>query len=177
MPMPASNLIPSLLTDAKIYKDGTGLLGVGSVELPDFEYMTESLAGLGIAGEVDAPVVGHMKSMTAKIKWNTCNPTATSLLAPEAHQLEVYGSVQHYDAGSGTYEHLPVKVVFKAPPKKVGIGKMEPGKKMEPETELEVYYLKLWQNGQEMVEMDKFNYIFSVMGVDYLAKIRTNLGM
>lgn len=174
--LPSTNLIPALLTDASIYKDGVGLLGVGSIEMPDFEFMTESIAGLGIAGEVDAPVVGHMKSMSAKIKWNTCNETATSLLAPEAHQLEIYASVQAYDAGSGTYEHQPVKAVIKAPPKKVGIGKMEPGKKMEPETELEVYYLKLWQNGKEMVEVDKFNYIFNVLGVDYLAKVRANLG-
>lgn len=174
--LPSTNLIPALLTDASIYKDGVGLLGVGSIEMPDFEFMTESIAGLGIAGEVDAPVVGHMKSMTIKIKWNTCNPAATSLLAPEAHQLEIYASVQQYDAGSGTYDHQPVKVVLKAPPKKVGIGKFEPGKKMEPETELEIYYLKLWQGGNEMVELDKFNYIFSVLGTDYLAKVRANLG-
>ena len=174
--LPSTNLIPALLTDAALYKDGVGQLGVGSIEMPDFEFMTESIAGLGIAGEVDAPVVGHMKSMTIKFKWNTCTPSATSLLAPEAHQLEIYASVQVYDAGSGTYEHQPVKVVCKCPPKKVGIGKMEPGKKMEPETELEIYYIKLWQGGQEMVEVDKFNYIFSVLGVDYLAKVRANLG-
>ena len=174
--LPSTNLIPTLLTDAAIYKDGIGQLGVGSIEMPDFEFITESITGLGIAGEVNAPVIGHMKSMTIKIKWNTCNMTATSLLAPEAHQLEIYASVQAYDAGSGTYVHQPVKAVIKAPPKKVGIGKMEAGKKMEPETELEVYYLKLWQNGFEMAEVDKFNYIFSVFGKDYLANVRANLG-
>ncbi len=174
--LPSTNIIPALLTDASVYRDGNVLLGVGSLELPDFEYMTESIAGLGIAGEVDAPVVGHFKSMSVKIKWNTTTESATSLLAPQAHQLEVYGSIQCYDAGSGTYEHQPVKVLLKAPPKKVGIGKMEPGKKMEPETELEVYYLKLWQNGTEMVELDKFNYVFSILDEDYFAKIRENLG-
>lgn len=174
--LPSSNLIPALLTDANIYKDGVGLLGVGSIEIPNFEYLTESLSGLGIAGEVDAPVVGHMKSMSVKIKWNTTNATATSLLAPMAHQLEIYASVQQYDAGSGTYDHQPVKIVLKAAPKNVGIGKMEPGKKMDAETELEIYYLKLWQGGSEMVELDKFNYIFRVLHVDYLAQIRANLG-
>lgn len=174
--LPSSNIIPALLTDAAVYKDGVGQLGVASIELPDFEYMTESIAGLGIAGEVDAPVVGHFKAMTVKLKWNTTTPSATSLLAPEAHQLEIYASVQQYDAGSGTYVHQPVKVLVKAPPKKIGIGKMEPAKKMEPETELEVYYIKLWQGGEEMVELDKFNYIFSVLGKDYLANIRANLG-
>lgn len=174
--LPSTNIIPALLTDASIYKDGVGLLGIGNIEMPDFEMMSESISGLGIAGEVDAPVVGHLKSMQLKITWNTCNETATGLLVPVAHQLEVYASVQNYDAGSGTYVHQPVKAVVKAAPKKVGMGKMEPGKKMDSETELEVYYIKLWQNGKEMIEADKFNYIFRVLGVDYLATVRANLG-
>lgn len=176
MALPGSNLIPALLTDAAIYKDGKELLGVGNLEMPDFEYMTESIAGLGIAGEVDAPVVGHFKSMSIKIKWNVTHEKASVLLEPIAHQLEVYGSVQKYDAGAGTYDHEQVKVVMKCPPKKVGIGKMEPGKKMEPETEMEIYYLKLWQGGKEIVELDKFNYIFRVLGTDHLSKVRSNLG-
>lgn len=172
-----TNVIPALLTDARIYKDGDVLLGVGSIELPSFEYATETITGLGIAGEVDAPVVGHLKGLTLKIKWNTTSEKAASLLEPVAHHLDIRGSVQKYDAGSGTYDHEPVKVVIKGPPKNVGMGKMEPGKKMEPETEIEAYYLKLWQNGKELVEVDKFNYVFRVLGVDALSKIRANLGM
>lgn len=172
-----TNIIPALLTDARIYKDGVGLLGVGSLELPSFEYLTESITGLGIAGEVDAPVVGHLKAMSLKIKWNTTSPAAASLLEPVAHLLDIRGSIQEYDAGAGMYNHVPVKVLVKGPPKNVGIGKMEPGKKMEPETEIEAYYLKLWQGGKELVEVDKFNYVFRVLGVDSLARIRANLGM
>ena len=35
--LPSTNLIPALLTDAALYKDGVGQLGVGSIEMPDFE--------------------------------------------------------------------------------------------------------------------------------------------
>lgn len=175
--LPSSNLIPTVLTNAAVYKDGGALLGVGSVEMPNFEYMTESIAGLGIAGELDTPVTGHFKSMSLKIKWNSTSEAAMQLLEGAAHQIDVRGSIQKYDAGSGKYIDEPVKVVVKGPPKNVGIGKFEPGKKMEPETELEVYYLKLWQNGKESVEVDKLNFIFRLNGVDKLAQVRRNLGM
>lgn len=175
--LPASNLIPSVLTNAKVYREGVDQLGVGTVELPDLEYMSESISGLGIAGEIDAPVVGHFKSMSAKIKWNTTTAAAISLLEPVAHHLEVRGSIQEMDAGSGKWVNKPVKVVVRGMPKKSGIGKFEPGKKMEPETELEVSYMKLWLNGVELVELDKFNFIFRIGGVDKLADVRSNLGM
>ncbi|MDR2821044.1 MAG: phage major tail tube protein [Desulfovibrio sp.] len=175
--IPVTNPIPALLTNAKIYRDGADQLGVGTVELPNFEFMTESIAGLGIGGEMDMPVVGHFKSMSIKITWNTVNDNTVGLLLPQAHHLDVRGSVQEYDAGAGTFVNKAVKVVVRAIPKTSGIGKFEPGKKMDPETELEVSYLKLWLGGVERVEVDKFNLIFRVNGMDSLADIRANLGM
>lgn len=174
--LPSSNTIPCVLTDASVYLEGSILLGVATIEMPDVEYLTESLTGLGIAGELDTPVIGHVKSMSLKLSWNTCNQSAFELFTPKAHQLEIYASIQHYDAGSGEYKHLPMKVVVKAPPKKNGIGKMEAAKKMSPDTELELYYIKVWQDGKELLEIDKFNYIFRVNETDYLSAIRSNLG-
>ncbi len=173
----ATNLIPSVLTNAKVYKDGVDQLGVATVESPDFEAMTESITGLGIAGEMDIPVAGHFKSMTLKIKWNVVTDKAVVLLQPVAHHLEIRGNIQSLDAGTGTFVNKAVKLVAKSMPKKVGIGKFEPGKKMEPETELELYYYKLWIGGVELVELDKLNFIFVLNGVDQLAEVRANLGM
>ncbi|MDR3361310.1 MAG: phage major tail tube protein [Desulfovibrio sp.] len=174
---PVTNPIPALLTNAKIYRDGADQLGVGTVELPNFEFMTESIAGLGIGGEMDMPVIGHFKSQTIKITWNTVNDNTISLLQPLAHHLDIRGSMQEYDPGTGKFVNKPVKVVVRAIPKTSGIGKFEPGKKMDPETEMEISYLKLWLGGKERVEMDKFNLIFRVNGSDALADVRANLGM
>lgn len=175
--LPVTNLIPSVLTNARVYREGTGLLGVATVEMPDFEYLSESISGLGIMGEMDVPVTGHFKAMSLKLKWNSHQPEAMSLLAPQAHQLDIRGSIQELDAGSGTFMDKAIKVVVKAMPKKSGIGKFEPGKKMEPETELEIYYIKIWLGGVELVEVDKLNFICRLGASDMLAQIRTNLGL
>ena len=175
--LPATNLIPAVLTNAKVYKDGVDQLGVATVEAPDFEYLTESLTGLGIAGEMDVPVAGHFKAQTLKIKWNTVNDKAVVLMQPIAHHIEVRGNIQQLDTGSGKFVNKAVKIVAKSMPKKIGIGKFEPGKKMDSETELEIYYYKLWIGGVELVELDKLNFIFVLNGVDQLAEVRANLGM
>ena len=154
--LPLTGGIPAVLTNAKIYRDGIDLLGVASVELPDFEYLTESLTGLGISGEMDIPVAGQFKALPLKIKWNVPTASATSLLEAVGHYLEARGSIQQLDPGTGTFE---------------------PAKKMESESELELYYLKLSIDGTELVEIGKFDFICRINGVDVLADVRNHLGM
>lgn len=178
MNLPAANRIPDKLINAKIYKEGkTELMGTADAELPGLEYITEAITGLGLAGEIETPVIGHFKSLPFKFKWNTINELATSLLSAETHHLEVYSSIQQYDAGTGKLLSRPVKVVLRGLPKKVGLGKLEPAKKMDPETELECVYIKMWIDGEVVLEIDKFNFICNINGEDALASVRRDLGM
>lgn len=178
MNLPSANVIPDKLINAKVYMEGSSaLLGVADIELPSLEYVTESMSGLGIAGELDTPVIGHFKAISLKLKWNTVNENAVILLAPKTHQLDVRASVQKFDAGNGEFGTDAVKLVARTVPKKFGVGKAEPGKKMDSETELEVNYLKLSQGGKELVEIDKLNFICTIAGTDYLAQVRGDLGM
>lgn len=169
--------IPGVLINAKVYDEGKELLGAGNVQLPDFEVMTDSLSGLGIAGEVDLPVIGHFKSMAMSITWTSVCKDALAMLAPRAHALAIYASVQNWDAVSGTFAPTPVRVQVRATPKKTGVGKLEPGKKTEPTTDFELTYIKVSLGGQELVEIDKINFLCVVDGVDQLAEVRAHLGM
>lgn len=173
----SSNIVPSVLINANVYNEGRSLLGVGTVELPDFEFMSESVAGLGIAGELDLPVLGHFKSMTMSIKWNSTCEQAISLLAPKAHRLSIYASVQSWNTQEGSFSPVPVRVSVVTMPKKSGVGKFEPGKKMEPSTDFELSYVKLSMNGVEQLEIDKINFICMINGTDYLATVRNQMGL
>lgn len=176
--LPASNIIPDKLINAKIYNAGKNeLMGTADAELPSLEFMTEAISGLGLAGEMETPVVGHFKSLPFKFKWNTINELALTLLQTKTHHLDVHASIQRYDTGTGEMVSQPVKTVLRGLPKKVGLGKLEPGKKMDPETELECSYIKMWINGDEVLEIDKFNFICKIMGEDMLADVRQHLGM
>lgn len=60
--------IPQVLHAFNIYESGNALAGIsGDVTLPDLESMTETLSGPGIAGEIEAPVLGFFSSMTVEI--------------------------------------------------------------------------------------------------------------
>lgn len=175
--LPKTNTIPTLLTNAKIYNDGDELFGVGDVEVPTFEYMTETLTGLGIGGETDVPVLGHFKSFTSKIKWNAPTEKTFELLKPKAHHLDVRGNIQEYDAGTGEYANKAFKMIMRGTPSKGSSGKVEAGKKMEGESEFNVSYVKLWIGGNEVMEVDIFNFICKINGEDSLDEVRKNMGM
>ncbi|MDH5525148.1 MAG: phage major tail tube protein [Desulfobulbaceae bacterium] len=168
--------IPEKLINFAVYNDGAEMLGVADATLPSLEYMTDTVGGAGIAGEVDSPVLGHFKSLTVGIKFRTVTGNVTALAAPKSHHLDLRGSIQVYDSGSGEYTPTSVKLVVKAVPKKAALGKFETGKPQDSENEFEVNYLKLWIDGVEKIEIDKYNYMCVIDGVDYLAAVRANLG-
>lgn len=174
--LPSSNPIPDKLINAKIFREGDEQLGVGEVTLPDLEYMKESLSGLGILGELETPVIGHFGNLTLGISWNTVNPQALRLLKTTGHQLTVYAAIQVYDAGLNRLLPKPVKLVAHCLPKKAGLGKTTPGKKMDNDTEMEVVSMELWIDGQERVAIDKLNCICRIDGEDMLAEISSYLG-
>lgn len=175
--LPIANPIPEKLINFRVYTDGNDLIGAADVELPDLEYITETISGAGVAGEVDSPVIGHFKSMSLKLKWRTFNAGAVKLMGAKAHPLDLRGSIQRYDAGSGEYAAMPMKVVMRGMPKKAGLGKFEMGKPMDNESEFEVVYLKVWLDGTEVLEIDKMNFICRINGTDALADVRKHLGL
>ncbi|TGV29903.1 phage tail protein, partial [Mesorhizobium sp. M00.F.Ca.ET.186.01.1.1] len=77
---------------------------------------------------------------------------------------------------SGTYDSQAVKVSVRAIPKKYDLGKLEPGAKTDSSSEFEVIYLKVMHGEKTLLEVDKYNYICVIAGVDYLAKVRSQLG-
>ena len=171
----ANNPIPEKLINFRVYLEGDNLIGVADVDLPKLESMTDTVSGAGVAGEVDSPVIGHYGSMTTTIRFRTVNADVGTLAKPAAHLLDFRGSQQVYDAG--VYQTVPVRLTMKAIPKSVELGKFQVGSPTETSDEFEVVYLKLYVDGKERVEIDKYNSIARFDEVDYLAGVRADLGI
>jgi hypothetical protein len=168
--------IPSSLTDFNAYRNGSEYLGVADVELPNLEAMTQTLSGAGIAGEIEIPILGLFGSMTTTINWRTLDKATFKLARLEAQQIDFRGSIQGFDTGSSTITHTPLKVTMRVLPKNTNLGSLTTGNPMESGNELEVIYIKIIYDGVTVTEIDRFNYICIIDGVDYSAKIRANLG-
>ncbi|MCG8637482.1 MAG: phage major tail tube protein [Desulfobacterales bacterium] len=172
-----SNKMPEKLINFRVYKDGNDLLGVADVDLPDLEAMTDTIKGAGIAGEVESPVLGHFGPMPMTINWRTVTGNTMALAQPKSHQLELRAATQNYDSAAGEYSTGSQKVVVKATPKKTALGKLDVGTKQDSGSEFECNYIKIWLDGQEKLEIDKYNFICVIDGVDVLADVRKALGL
>lgn len=172
-----SNIVPEQLVNYKIYNGFSDMIGTADVTLPSIEALTNEVKGAGIAGSYNSPVTGHYGPMSMTVNWRVITGDAISLSAPKAHQLDIRGVVDQYDAGSGAKKPVAVVVTVKALPKKVDLGKMDPGQKMDTQSEFEIVYLKIKIGGVKKVEIDKLNYIAEIGGKDYLAEVRAGLGM
>lgn len=172
-----SKQIPSVLTNFSAYRNGNEYLGAGDVDLPDLELATETISGAGIAGELDMPIFGQYGAMSITINWRVLESAVFKLSRQESHQIDFRGSIQSYDVGSGVITNVPVKVSIRSLPKTTSLGSFAPQSAMDSSNEMEIHYLKVIYDNQTVVEIDKFNYICIIDGVDYSAKIRANLGM
>lgn len=171
-----ANQIPEKLINYRVYDEGNVLQGIADVTLPDLEAMSDTVSGAGIAGEVDSPVLGHFQSMSATIKWRTVGKSLMKLTRQKSHQLDFRGSQQIYDAGAGEYKTVPVRVSIKGTPKKTGLGSFQVGKPTDSENEFEISYIKIYVEGNELLEIDKYNFICKIDGEDFLASVRADIG-
>ncbi|MBQ7578199.1 MAG: phage major tail tube protein [Synergistaceae bacterium] len=170
------NLIPEKFINFAVYIDGFDESGIADGTLPSLEAMTSEVKGAGIAGVVDSLVLGHFNSTTLSLKWRA-TPSNFYVLANEiTHMIDIYGAIQQYDAGSGTMRAVPLHIFCRAITKKNTLGNLVVGDSQESETEHEVYFIKIELDHIERLMLDKFNYIYRVNGVDYLAEVRRALG-
>ena len=171
----AYNVVRDKLTDYAVFKDGKLLLGTADIELPSIEYLTDTIKGPGIAGEVDMPTMGMTSSM--EVNWRTVNEDLTELMAPRAHDLECRGAQAHYDSATGRIRQVPVVVKVRVLPKSGELGKFETGATTGSSNTMECVYLKVSVDGKTRVEIDKFARVFRINGTDFMAEIRAALGL
>ncbi|WP_051251666.1 phage major tail tube protein [Psychrilyobacter atlanticus] len=164
------NGFPISLQGFSLYLNALKEVGTVDVELPNIQFMTDTVTGSGIAGELEVPIAGLTKSMGIKIKKRAVNAQFTTLLAPITHQLAFRGNLQMADPGSpiGRMRNRKIRIMAKVTPKNKNLGKAETAKAMDTEAEFEVISLRVFVDEIENLHIDKLNNKFVVDGVNYL---------
>ena len=171
-----SNIIPERMRLFQIYVDGSMEPGIAEGEFPNMEYMTSEVKGAGIAGAAETIVPGLFASTTCTIKWRTTPKNFYILAEPRVHDLDMYADIEVFDAGLGQTKTQQLHIYMKAQTKHYNLGSLVVGESQEAETEHEVIYIKVDYDNVNKIELDKYNYIYKVNGVDYLADSRRALG-
>ena len=171
-----SNVIPEKGINFSVYLNGEDLLGVAEGTIPALESMTSEVKGAGVAGVVESPVIGHFNSTNFSLTWRTVTDNFLKLFDHATNDLELFAALQQYDAGLGEYKAVQLRVYMKAITKTLTLGNLVVGDNMDTQMEFEVVYMKVYLDDKERIELDKYNYIYKVDGVDQLDEVARALG-
>ena len=170
-------MAPEKLINFRVYQDGDDLLGISDVTLPKLDSITETVKGAGVAGEIDDPTIGHFGSMELELNWRSLVKSNIVLAKPTGVHLDLRGACQGHDSAKNVLKTMPVKIVVEGTPKSTDLGKLDMGATTDTKNTIEVTYIKITVDGETVLEIDKFNYICVIGGVDYMADIRDALGL
>ena len=165
----------SLVIDYTVYEDGKEYLGTTEVTLPDVEFLSETLSGGGIAGEVEDIITGHISAMTTTMNWRVVTPNVVKLLEPKYHKIDLRAAQQSLDS-SGKTNVDAVKHILKIKPKKTSFGKLAAASTADVSGDYATSYFATYIAGKKVTEIDPLNFICLINGIDYLKDVRKALG-
>lgn len=160
----------------EVYYGASLFMGTSSIDLSEFNYNDTEISGAGILGDFNMVSPAMMDNLEVTLHWRTIHEDLTQLLSHQAHTLTLRSAQNIYDAATGIFRAQPVKIVLRGVPQKMTLGKFEKAAETESESTLNIDYIKIWVDGTEVLEYDKFNYVFRVNRTDYLVGTRTAIG-
>ena len=157
-----------------VYNEGNRLIGTGEeVSLPDFEAMTDTLSGPGISGEIEEPIIGLFGSSEVEIPFHTVHDGLFEIMPPgDAVDITLRASTQIKD-GNGNTSFEGVRIVLRGLFKSITSGSMKQGAGTQSSIKFEVTYCLYEVNSKQKLEIDKFNQVYKVNGVDKLQIARS----
>lgn len=170
---------PNVLNDANVYVDGANWLGKAEVTLPEITHTVVDMNVMGVAGGMEVPLVGHIDKLSGSIKFKSVDKEGWKVVFNSAYApiLDIRAAMQKYDSTSGNMEMFPIKVTIRGFFKKAKVLTFKQGSDETSDMEYEAHYLKIEVDNEEIVEIDKFSYIYKVNGTDLLAQVREVLGI
>ena len=83
--------------------------------------------------------------------------------------------MQVLDTETQTNDFQGITIITKGRVKSFELGTLKRGGKGEPKIVRELTYVKIMINGKDVLELDKFNMIWKLNGVDRLQKVRSQI--
>ena len=172
--MISKNYVPEKINEYNVYLDGDKMIGIAaSSDLPEVNMQTSTVSGVGILGEIDSPTIGQFENMEQEIQFNMLYSSAMDMLSPlSTVNLTFRAAQQVYDKNGG-YAFKGLRIVEMGRVKSFKPGKIEKGESMEASITVELTYMMIEVDGQQLLEVDKLNGVYKVNGEDMLAGVNS----
>jgi len=159
-----------------IYEDGSEYAGMAKATLPDITMLTQTISGAGIAGNIEAVIMGHIDAMSLTLNFRTLTAQSAKLSEPRRHTIDLRVAQQEEDPRIGIMTIKNVKHIMVVIPKKDSGGSISPASPADGSGEYAVRYWATYIDGVKVREVDPINFIHYVNGIDYLATVKRALG-
>lgn len=159
-----------------VYEDSVEYVGMASATLPNLTALIQTISGAGIAGNVEAPILGHYDAMTLGLNFRTTTEQSVRLSEPRRHTIDLRAPQQVEDTVAGAVKVQNVKHILVVIPKTETGGSIAPANPTNGSGEYAVRYWATYIDGVKVREIDPLNFICYTNGTDYLADVRKALG-
>lgn len=137
-----------------VYEDSVEYLGMSKATLPDVTFLTQSISGAGVGGNVEAVILGHLEAMTLGLEFRTTTPQSVRLSELRRHSIDLRVANQYEDPVSGVVEARKEKHIFVVVPKSTKGGTIAPATPTSGSGEYAVRYWATYINGKKVRELD-----------------------
>lgn len=167
---------PEGYIDFEVYEDGSNFLGIAKIQLPDIKFLTQTITGAGIAGNVEAVLTGMVDAMNLTLNFSSAMDAAVSLMKPETHLLDMRVAEQYWDVANGKKHVAADKYVVVVMPKTLSPGTVAPASAADVSGEYSVYSYAAYKDGKNLWDIAPRESRCVIDGVDYMAAINAALG-
>lgn len=167
---------PEAYIDFEVYEDSKNFIGISKATLPDINFLTQTITGSGISGNVEAVLIGMTEAMSLTLNFRNATDAAVSLMAPKKHNITLMAAEQNWDTTKVEKSISADKYVMVVVPKSTKPGSVAAASAADASGEYSVYYYAGYKDGKVIWEIDPWNYKCVIDGVDYMADVRAALG-
>ncbi len=141
------------------------------ITLPTFEYMSETVNLSGMAGEVDSPSPGQIKSTQIEIPFTNISRANFEIARKDNATIILKASQEVLDTATLTRSQVNRTITIKGFTKEINYGKLTKGSYGNPSIKKEIIYYKDQVGDDVVTEIDKFNGITKINGEELVENV------
>lgn len=170
-------IYPNGHIDYLLYENGGALLGVAKVTMPPIKYKTVNATGAGLMGDVTVPMASMIEPMSISIDFSSVADAIVQLGTNEWHDVSLYLADQYFDSVKRKEELEQIRFEMSIRPTEINMGTIQTASAADASGSYSVCKYTVYKAGKKVVDIDQFNQIHEVNGVDNAADVRKALGM
>ena len=170
-------IYPNGHIDYLMYENGGALIGVAKVTMPPIKYKTVTATGAALMGDVTIPLASMIEPMTISIDFSSVADAVVQLGTNEWHDVSLYLADQYFDGVTRKEELEQIRFEMSIRPTEINQGTIQTANAADASGAYSVCKYTVYKAGKKVIDIDQFNQIHEVNGVDNAADIRKALGM